>query len=152
MSVSATVTQRRKPSEVRSCSTRHQKIYRWPNISKLLIGLNQNHCCIATNHKFSFTEEMKRSVFRTLALFQVGPHLLSVCRGQTAAHHLLRLLDPPPEAVAISRHFLPVSFTGRLTGKRPGVHDVDLDYRRKLHLEHKQNRKHIQNSMLNNLR
>lgn len=52
VSVSATVTQCIKPVEVQGCSNLT------PNIkvgltSKFLIGLSQNHCCIATNHKFS---------------------------------------------------------------------------------------------------
>lgn len=53
----------------------------WPNI-KFLIGLNQNHCCIATNHKFSSEKEIKHSVFRNLTYFKAPSRyarILSLC-------------------------------------------------------------------------
>lgn len=65
---------------------------------------------------------------------QVRPHPLPVRLSQTVADGRLRVQDPPPEAIAVSRQLLPVAFTGRLAGEGPRPHDMDLDDRRKLHL------------------
>lgn len=74
---------------------------------------------------------------------QVRPHLLPVRLAEAVAHSPLRVRDPPPEAVAVSRQFLPVTFTGRLAGEGPGPHDVDLDERRKLHLKREKNGENV---------
>lgn len=78
---------------------------------------------------------MFRTVFFLIqGTVQIRPDPLSVGLGEAVADGLLRLPDPPPEAVPVPRHFFPVSFARRLSGERPGPHDVDLDERRKSHL------------------
>lgn len=83
---------------------------------------------------------MKHGAFRTPSsdsrhCVQVRPDPLPVRPGQTVADGRLRVQDPPPEAIAVSRQFLPVTFTGRLAGEGPRPHDMDVDERRELHLK-----------------
>lgn len=68
--------------------------------------------------------------------------------GEAVADSLLRFLDPPPEAVPVSHHFFPVSFTRRLASKRPGPHHMDLDKRRKSYLRSRGKDKKIQYILL----
>lgn len=114
-------------------------ILRWPNI-KILIGLNQKsllHCNQSQVLILKGNETV--SVQDPFVFFQgtvqVGPHVLSVGLGETVANDLLRFINSPPEAVTVSCHLFPVSFTRRLPRKRPGPQDMEFDNRRKSNLK-----------------